>query len=169
MTIRRGDHLFNLNNQPAFQIGVPFSRYEKAEAAIHDAFGSMDQETVGSPWSDPFPAGTGVLGASAPRALLARSEEALNSSSEESCSSMDAHGPSRPWNPKGWFPEDATEKVWSSNQPGLEEMLVASLEENEIHCRLDQRDGHSSLWVLPGDEDKAREIIRQVEQGIAPE
>ena len=38
-TIRREDHLFNLNNYPAFQIAVPYSFYERAELAIKDAFG----------------------------------------------------------------------------------------------------------------------------------
>ena len=42
-TIRRQDHLFNLNNQSPYEVGVPASLYEKAELAIKDAFG-MDAE-----------------------------------------------------------------------------------------------------------------------------
>src|SRR5260370_10942481 len=37
-TVRRQDHLFNLNNYPAFQIAVPFSFYERAADAIKEAF-----------------------------------------------------------------------------------------------------------------------------------
>src|SRR6266571_4133740 len=37
-TVRRQDHLFNLSNYPAFQIGVPFSMYETAEEAVKEAF-----------------------------------------------------------------------------------------------------------------------------------
>lgn len=37
-TVRREDHLFNLSNYPAFQIGVPFSLYEKAEMAVKEAY-----------------------------------------------------------------------------------------------------------------------------------
>jgi hypothetical protein len=40
-TVRREDHLFNLKNFPAFQIGVPFSLFEKAENAVKDAY-AMD-------------------------------------------------------------------------------------------------------------------------------
>lgn len=44
-TVRREDHLFNLNNFPAFQIGVPFSLYEKAEIAVKNAY-EMDASTT---------------------------------------------------------------------------------------------------------------------------
>ena len=39
-TIRRQDHLFNLNNQAPYEVGVPASLYEKAELAIKEAFGT---------------------------------------------------------------------------------------------------------------------------------
>lgn len=42
-TIRREDHLFNLNSKSAFQIGIPFSQFEKAEAAVKDAYGTLDE------------------------------------------------------------------------------------------------------------------------------
>jgi hypothetical protein len=167
-TIRREDHLFNLNNQPAFQIGVPYSQYERAEAAIHEAFGELEQETAGSPWSDPFPAGTGVLGASAPRGLLANSGEIYEDASEAG-DERNVDETRRLWNPANWYPEDATEEVWTSKDPALGEMLIASLSENEIHCRWEERKGHCALYVLPEDEDRAREIIRQIEEGAAPE
>src|SRR2546428_6483776 len=37
-TVRRQDHLFNLSNYPAFQVGVPFSMYERAEMAVKEAY-----------------------------------------------------------------------------------------------------------------------------------
>src|SRR5258705_10217398 len=43
-TIRRQDHLFNLNNQSPYEVGVPASLYEKAEQAIKDAFGTDADE-----------------------------------------------------------------------------------------------------------------------------
>src|ERR1700693_67428 len=42
-TIRRQDHLFNLNNQSPYEVGVPASRYEKAELAIKEAFGTDEE------------------------------------------------------------------------------------------------------------------------------
>jgi hypothetical protein len=167
-TIRREDHLFNLNSQPAFQIGVPFSQYERAETVIHDAFGTLEEETVGSPWAEPFHSGAGVLGASAPRALLAESEEKFSNASGEGQPSSFAGTPST-WDPDRWFPEDATTEVWASEDPLLGEMLIASLKENEIHCRWEERRGRCALYVLPQDEERAREIIRQIEEGAAPE
>src|SRR5712692_4635697 len=43
-TIRREDHLFNLNTRSAFEVGIPFSQFEKAEAAIKDAYGTEDEQ-----------------------------------------------------------------------------------------------------------------------------
>jgi len=43
-TVRREDHLFNLNSKSGFQIGIPYSQFEKAEAAIKDAYGTRRQE-----------------------------------------------------------------------------------------------------------------------------
>jgi hypothetical protein len=43
-TVRREDRLFNIPRQDPLQIAVPYSLYEKAEAAVREAFGS-DAET----------------------------------------------------------------------------------------------------------------------------
>jgi|GEM_PF-1639114 hypothetical protein len=37
-TVQRRDHLFHLRNFPAFEIGVPFSLFERAEFAVKEAF-----------------------------------------------------------------------------------------------------------------------------------
>jgi hypothetical protein len=39
-TLRREDHLFRISRYPAFQIGIPFSMFERAEAAVKEAYGS---------------------------------------------------------------------------------------------------------------------------------
>jgi hypothetical protein len=43
-TVHRQDHLFNFNNQPAYELGVPASFYEKAELAVKEAFGNDEDE-----------------------------------------------------------------------------------------------------------------------------
>src|SRR6266704_3171727 len=43
-TIRREDHLFNLNIKSAFEIGIPFSQFPKAEAAIKNAYGTEQKQ-----------------------------------------------------------------------------------------------------------------------------
>src|SRR5579859_5327995 len=39
-TVRREDHLFHISSYPAFQIGIPFSMFERGEAAVKEAYGS---------------------------------------------------------------------------------------------------------------------------------
>ena len=43
------------------------------------------------------------------------------------------------------------------------EFLVAALHENGIHCRVDQQGIHATLYVLPADATRAREIIAKCE------
>jgi hypothetical protein len=68
-----------------------------------------------------------------------------------------------------WFPEDATAKVWSteSEEPG--DFLVAALHENGIRCRLEKNRQKAQLYVLPEDEGRAREIVREIVEGRPPE
>ena len=39
-TVYRRDHLFNLRNYAAFEVGVPFSMYERAENVVKEAYGT---------------------------------------------------------------------------------------------------------------------------------
>jgi len=51
-TVFRRDHLFNLSNFPGYQVGVPFSLFEKAEKAVQEAFDTEDaeeRETLNTP------------------------------------------------------------------------------------------------------------------------
>jgi hypothetical protein len=45
-SVFRRDHLFNLKNFPAHEVGVPFSLYEKAESAVRDAFGPDEYDAM---------------------------------------------------------------------------------------------------------------------------
>ncbi len=38
-TVRREDRLFHISNYPAFQVGIPFSMFERGEAAVKEAYG----------------------------------------------------------------------------------------------------------------------------------
>jgi hypothetical protein len=139
-TIRRQDHLFNWNMQSAFEIGVPFSQFDKAEAIVKDAYGG-ESEPVSRDGPVPL---------------------ALPESVEP--------GESRAaWEPGRWYPEDATVEIWSGDQPEMGELLAASLSENEIHSRVADTEGMWRLFVLPDDETRAREIVREVVEGVPPE
>lgn len=63
-----------------------------------------------------------------------------------------------------WYPEDATVQVWS--QKDAEDWSAAiemALKENLIHCRVDSNGGNGKVvLVMPEDEARAREIVRQV-------
>ncbi|HMD38438.1 MAG TPA: hypothetical protein VKH15_04105 [Candidatus Acidoferrum sp.] len=42
-TFRRSDHLFNISTKALFEIGIPFSFFEKAEAAVKEAYEGVDE------------------------------------------------------------------------------------------------------------------------------
>jgi hypothetical protein len=180
-TVRRADHLFNLNSRSAFQIGIPFSCFERAEAAIKEAYGS-EEETPTAPVLLPdgsehvieagilsglfdFAKGyaKGVQGSAANPASLETESYGENSPPED-----DEHFRSG-WNPTQWYPEDATMEVWSGDQPELGELIAASLQENQIHSRRDNLKRRCALFVLPDDEARAREIVREIIEAVPPE
>lgn len=138
-TLRRSDHLFNLTTKSAFQLGIPFSCFEKAEALVKEAYGSDEDFEKGE---------------FSPAALP---ESVAEQVSQEN------------WDPDEWYPEDATVEVWSSGELDLTEMLTACLRENQIHSCSAAEAGRQKLYVLPEDEARAREIVRQVMEGAPPE
>jgi hypothetical protein len=69
-----------------------------------------------------------------------------------------------------WYPEDATVEVSSASNRERSSMIIASLRENLIRCRESSSpDGSKQIFVLPDDESRAREIVREIEEGIPPE
>jgi hypothetical protein len=178
-TIRRADHLFNLNSRSAFQIGIPFSFFEKAEAAIKEAYGSDDEIQPASsllpPGTDHLPGTRKGLTGLDDRLRSARAESeshpesAITALPEQSSSWGNAEVSRADWDPQNWYPENATVEVWSGDQPELGEMIAASLQENQIHSRPSNSAGNCALFVLPGDEACAREIVREIVEGAPPE
>jgi hypothetical protein len=146
-TVFRRDHLFNLRNYPAYEMGVPFSLFERAENAVKEAYGTDDVEDVGS----------GEL-----KALPERYPDAVRKLPETLT-------PPRAGEGTDWFPEDATKKVWSSREGEPGDFLVAALHENGIRCRLEKSAPREELYVLPEDETRARGIVREVVEGKPPE
>lgn len=68
-----------------------------------------------------------------------------------------------------WRPEDATVKVWSQSASDTSSIVELSLTENLIHYRIERgKDGMRQYFVLPEDEFRAREILRQIEKGEPP-
>jgi hypothetical protein len=157
-TVRREDHLFNLKNFPAFQIGVPFSLYEKAEIAVKDAYG-MDG-------SDP----DAVQSLNPPTLIPDRARAirklpgSLTPSEEENIP-----GPPEPGDGAPWEAGDDGIEIWSGEDTSLGDMLIASLRENEIDVHCENANGKQSLLVSSKQEARAREIVREVIEGAPPE
>ncbi len=178
-TVRREDHLFRISRYAAFQIGIPFSQFEKAEAAVKEAYGSeaepedaaltpYEKQGVGSsrtitPWL-PASRGFSWSGREQPEASSqaepAAEQPPVESVSQESRADGD---------PKAWDPEGAKAEVWSGDSAELAEMLGSSMRENRIHFRPVEIGGKHKLFVLPGEETRAREILREIIEGVPPE
>jgi hypothetical protein len=68
-----------------------------------------------------------------------------------------------------WRPDDANVEVWSQNASDTSSIVKLSLTENLIHFRLERgKNGTLKFFVLPEDEYRAREILREIENGDPP-
>jgi hypothetical protein len=155
-TVYRRDHLFNLSNYAAYEVGVPFSMYQRAETVIKEAYGTDDVADVGAQEVQ--------LLADRPIRSIRKLPETLTLVDEENIP-----GPPSAGEGAGWFPEDATAKVWSTENGEPSDFLVAALHENGIRCRVERNGRRAELYVLPEDEPRAREIVREVMEGQPPE
>jgi hypothetical protein len=64
--------------------------------------------------------------------------------------------------PEDFNPEDATAEVWSGTDAAMARSLKDSLRENGIGCAITEGGAGRRLSVLPSEEKRAREIIREV-------
>jgi hypothetical protein len=147
-TVFRSDHLFNLSNFPAYEIGVPFSMFENAEKVIVETYGTGDGED----------AGTQKRSATVP--IL---PESL------AVSAADLPGPPAAGTEGDWYPGDAAENVWVGEAGDPSDFLVAALHENGISCRRDEQGAQAKLYVLPHNAARAREIIREIAENQSME
>ncbi len=178
-TIRREDHLFRIARYAAFQIGIPFSQFEKAEAIVKEAYGSAaepedtaltpyEKQRVGSsktiaPW---LPASRGFAWSGGQKTEDTPPAEPV---AVRSAAGNDPEPLRSEWDPGDWYPEDATLEIWEGGQAEMGELLAASLGENQIHSRVAESRGAFRLFVLAGDGTRAREIVREVVEGVPPE
>ena len=154
-TVYRRDHLFNLRNYAAFEVGVPFSMYERAENVVKEAYGTEEVSDVGAQEVQLLP--------DRPIHPMRKLPERLTPPEEENIPGPGAGEET------DWYPEDATVKVWSTENGDPSDFLVAALHENEIRCRVEKNGQRAELYVLPKDESRAREIVREVVEGMPPE
>ncbi len=148
-TVFRRDHLFNLRNYPSYEVGVPFSLFEKAELAVKEAYGTEsgeDRETQNAPrLLEERPASIRKL----PVAMTPPEAENIP-------------GPPTAGEEDGWYLEDAKVLVWNGLDRKTGAFLVAAMHENGIRCRLDVSADAAKLYVLADDAYLAGEIVREV-------
>jgi len=180
-TIRREDHLFNFNSKSAFQIGIPFSLFEKAEAAVKEAYGTEDEQedvTRLLPYRKGYVRGAGGVFPWRPAPQgFANAQDNLESDQENEATtileeSADAAqvGESKPdWGGEGWDADEATAEVWSGTESYAGEFIAQALQENHIHARFEKKNGQYAIFAMPEDEKRAREIVREVVEGAPPE
>jgi hypothetical protein len=142
-TIRHEDRLFRISDKSSFQIGIPYSFFEKAEAAVQAAFASDDDDLPEATDEEPSPLEL-----------------------PESTGPDDSRND---WESANWFPEDATIEIWSSQYLYPGEIIALALRENRIHARFERAEGKNAIFVLPEDEIRAREIVREIVEGAPPE
>jgi len=150
-TVFRRDHLFNLNNFPAYQIGVPFSLFEKAEIVVKEAFGSVEDEAV-KLLEAPRNIAEGPEGVWQMPATLTPEEP------------ENIPGPPNAGEEGDWYPQDADAQVWVGENT-VSDFLIAALHENGIRCRVERNTARARLFVLPEDKAKAGQIVREVVEG----
>lgn len=147
-TVFRSDHLFNLSNFPAYEIGVPFSMFEKAERVVAQTYGTEDVQDVGTQELEGR-----VVERSGTVPVLPESVE---------IPPADLPGPPTAGAEHDWYPEEATENVWVGESGDQSDFLVAALRENGINCRLDEQETQAKLYVLRRNALRSREIIREI-------
>jgi len=150
-TTLRGRDFFVLpsTHQP-FEIYVP-SSYAKRAEAILDAEESEGLDTAGS-------------------AHQGNAEFHVEDDIQDS-QQNNSPGPD-------WHPDDATAEIWSGEDWYVAEMIAMSLRENQIECRTDpeaETDPGDApptavkIYVLPDDEARAKEIVREITDAAPPE
>ncbi|HET7105534.1 MAG TPA: hypothetical protein VFI38_01915 [Candidatus Acidoferrum sp.] len=144
-----------MNNYPGYEVGVPFSLFEKAEKAVQAAYGPED---AGGGAEQQL---AGIV--ARPAADIPILSESVTQADEE------IPGPPSAGEDGEWYPEDATEVVWSTDSGEPSDFLVAALHENGIESRVDEQGTRAKLYVLPHDATQAREIVREVVEGEPPE
>ncbi len=66
-------------------------------------------------------------------------------------------------------PGDATAEIWSGGDAELPEYINASLTENGIACVTSEDGGQHHVKVLPADEARAKEIVREIVEESPPQ
>jgi len=71
--------------------------------------------------------------------------------------------------PSDWDSNEATSEAWAGEDEAMAEYLASALRENGIPSRIPDEPGHRvRLCVRPGDQARARVIVREITEGATP-
>jgi hypothetical protein len=59
--------------------------------------------------------------------------------------------------------------VWAGSDPRTIEFLTAAMRENDIPIRTASDDGLTIVYVPPSNAARAREIVREITEGVPPQ
>jgi hypothetical protein len=113
------------------------------------------------PWMDPFKVRREVYTSQSEPLEPAESHERAESAGYAELPPDDA--------PENFDPEDATSQVWVGEDMETAEFLKDSLRGVGIGCIVSEDGSQGRVFVLPADEKRAREIVREVVEGAPPE
>jgi hypothetical protein len=65
--------------------------------------------------------------------------------------------------------EQPSVSVWAGTDTRINEFLISALRENEIAIRTAKEDGGTVIYVPPSNAPRAREIVREITDGIPPQ
>lgn len=149
-TTRREDFLVYANKESEFEVRVPVGRRAEAKAVLSEARLSDEK------WRDLEEANVFEL----PDAGAAGAVPDDVAEAEK------------------WPTEKATAEIWAGRDHGVASMIVASLRENGIGCRVDSAEKaadqrpevqRQKLSVLPKDAARAKEIVREIVDAVPPQ
>jgi hypothetical protein len=154
--LRREDRLFNPTAHAPFEVYVPIDRMTAARKAINADPTEDESEPISESDSLEIPAEEGPP------------YDAGDDGYEEERGEL-----------RNLDPEEATAEIWSGDDVDLAAMITSSLRENHIPCLSDsdtpelqsasEEMSSSRLFVLPEDEKRAKEIVREIVDAAPPD
>ena len=139
---------------------IPFRVFQQDEQVFPSAYASLK---VGVP-PDLYDQAKEIIGSDRPEIIDgANEQQEVELPAEDDVATADDIDDD--WDPGNWFPEDATVEIWSENIEKHTGMIESCLRENHIHARTDKlHDRSRKIFVMPADERRAREIVREVDE-----
>ncbi len=145
---------------------IPYRVDEQKEIAPNGK--TLDRYQIGVPEED-YDRAVEITGGFHPEALE-EPEEEEQSTDDEIPAATNESKPGSEWVENRavrgeFYPEDATCLVWEGQPESLGEAIEMSLKEGDIPIRWETENGKESVFVLPADETRAKEIVREVITG----